>query len=284
MINRNVVFIAITVFVLLVLVKIFNISYPIELRVVNSNVQSEMAVTGTGKVDVVPDVAYIDAGITISRAKSAEEAKTRMTTVNNKIIEAVKALGIEKEDITTSNFSINPEYDYSGNPIPLDAVTEPAAGSGVAGSSGTQAIPEKIVPPVEPSRSRIVGYNGTATVAVKVRDSSKTAMVIQKVTEAGANNVGSPRFAVDSPEKYQEQAREKAITNAKEQAQKLAKQLGIRLGGITNMVENGGYPVPVYDRAYGGTMMNAEAKSVPPTIEEGQQTVTSTVTLYFERK
>lgn len=282
--NRNVISIALTVFVLLVLIKIFNIGYPVELKVVNSNVQSEMAVTGTGKVEVIPDVAYIDAGITISRAKSAEEAKTRMTTVNNKIIEAVKALGIEKEDITTSNFSINPEYDYSGNPIPLDAVTEPDTGSGVAGSSGAQAIPEKMIAPIAPdSRSRIVGYNGNATIAVKVRDSSKTAQVIQKVTEAGANNVGSPRFAVDSPEKYQEQARSKAIQNAKEQAQKLAKELGIRLGGITNMVEGGG-GYPIYD----ARTMNygvAEAKaSVPPTIEEGQQTVTSTVTLYFERK
>lgn len=263
--NKTVLSVALTIFVLLVLVRIFNISYPIDLRVVNTNVSSELSVVGDGKVDVKPDTAYIDAGITVSRARTAAEAKERMTRVNNAIIAAVRALGIAESDITTSNFSINPEYDYN-SPRPLDAPDT---------SSGS-----------EPNDSTIVGYSGAANITVKVRDTNKVSAVIEKVTAAGANNVGSPRFTVDKPEKYREEARNKAIANAKDQADKLSKQLGIKLGKITNVVEGGGggQPYPMYDRAYGGTMLNAEAKSAPPTIEEGTQTVTSTVTLYFERK
>ncbi len=78
-----------------------------------------------------------------------------------------------------------------------------------------------------------------------------------------------------------EQARQKAIENAKEQAQKLASQLGIRLGRVVNIVENTpGAPVPMYMEAKRlDTAMGAPA----PEIEPGSQTVTSQVTLYFER-
>lgn len=285
--NKTVLSVALTVFVLLVVIRIFNISYPIDLKIVNTNVSSELSVVGDGKVDVKPDTAVIDAGITVSRARTAAEAKERMTRVNNAIIAGVKGLGIKEADITTSNFSINPEFDYSNNPVM--PMTEPAvdlpASAGSSGSTSTTNVgmPEKLVPP-DQGNSRIVGYNGNANVTIKIRNIDQAAAVIEKVTAAGANNVGSPRFTVEDPDKYREEARNKAIANAREQAQKLSKELGIKLGKITNIVEGGSaYPVPMYDRAYGAAM-NAEAKSAPPTIEEGTQTVTSSVTLYFERK
>lgn len=85
------------VFVLLVLVKIFNIAYPINIRVVNTSESAEFTVMGTGKVTVIPDVAVIDAGVTVSNASSAESAKSQITSVNNKIITTVKLLGVEKK-------------------------------------------------------------------------------------------------------------------------------------------------------------------------------------------
>ena len=275
--NKQVVSIALTVFVLLVLIRIFNVAYPVDIKVTNTSVSSELSVVGDGKVEIKPDTAYIDAGISVSRATTAADAKERMTRVNNAIIAAVKGLGISEADITTSNFSINPEYDY-GDPQRLMKDLPNAETS----TSTTSVSPDTMMMP-EPSNSRIVGYTGNATVAIKLKDTSKASQVIEKVTAAGANNVGSPRFSVDKPEKYREEARNKAIANAKEQAEKLAKQLGIKLGKITNMVEGGG-SYPMYDRAYGGAAMNAEMKSEPPVIEEGTQTVSSTVTLYFERK
>lgn len=274
--NKQVVSIALTVFLLLVLIRIFNVAYPVDIKVTNTSVSSELSVVGDGKVEIKPDTAYIDAGISVSRASTAADAKERMTRVNNAIIAAVKSLGIQASDITTSNFSINPEYDYNIS-------ARPAMAPAVDLSATTNVAPDKMIMP-ENSNSQIVGYTGNATVSIKVKDTTKAAQIIEKVTAAGANNVGSPRFTVDKPEKYREEARNKAIANAKEQAQKLAKQLGIKLGKITNMVEGGG-AYPVYDRAYGGAVtMNAEMKSEPPVIEEGTQTVSSTVTLYFERK
>lgn len=225
----------------LFLVKLFDISYP--LTIVTTTKTTELAVVGEGKIEVIPDTVYIDAGITVTDAKNVEEAQKTLDEVNNKIISAMKALGIDKGDIKTSNYSIYPNYQYK----------------------------EDV--------SRISGYNGNATVTIKVRDAKLASQVMTKATEAGANQIHGTRFVVDKPEKYREEARSVAIENAKSQAEKLAQKLGIRLGKIVNMVESSP------DRVY---PFYANEKSAlgggGPVIEPGSQTITSTVTLYFERK
>ncbi len=266
-INQTALSVATVVFVFLFLVKIFNISYPFEHRVINTTESSELSVVGEGKVEVVPDTAYVEAGITVSRAATAELAKEQMSKVNNAIIAALKDLGIKKEDIKTSNFSIYPEYEYGD--LPVMPMTE---------SSSAGSEPAVISNP----RSRIAGYSGNASVSVKIRKTDQASQVIERVTAAGANQVSGARFTVDNPERFREEARNKAIANAKEQAEKLSKSLGIRLGRVTNFIESGDTN-PYYAR--GGVAMSADAKeSTPPTIEEGTQTITSTVTLFFERK
>jgi uncharacterized protein YggE len=211
-------------------------------------VSGEIAVVGEGKVDIVPDLAQISAGITIENVPTVEEAEKRINEVNNKIIEAVARLGIDKEDIKTSNYSINPAYEF----IPTGG------------------------------RSEISGYSGNATVTISVRNQDLLARVITAATEAGANNVYNAGFSIDDPSKYREEARKKAIENAKDQAQKLASELGIGLGRVVNIVEStpGGIPQPMYLES---KRLDAGG-AVPPDIEPGSQTITSQVTLYFERK
>lgn len=252
------------VFVLLVLVKIFNVSYPINIRVVNLTESAEFTVVGTGKVDVVPDVAVIDAGITVSNLASADEVKKEMTAVNNRIIQVVKSLGVEKKDIETGGFNIYPEYLTTG-------IARPAPLLQSADSVSTN------------SDSKISGYSGSASVTVKVRKKELASQVVQSVTGAGATNVSGPRFMVDDPQLYREKARSEAIKNAQEQAKKLSKELGIRLGKVTNMIESGNTPYYDYSRGLGGVELNAKT-SEAPVFEEGTDTVSSTVTLFFERK
>jgi uncharacterized protein YggE len=72
------------------------------------------------------------------------------------------------------------------------------------------------------------------------------------------------------------------IANAKEQAQKLANTLGIKLGKVTNIIESSndaGGPI-IYDKMAAG-MGGAAAN---PQIEGGTQEISSVVTLYFEKR
>lgn len=227
----------------LYLIKFFNISYPLTL--VTTTKSAELAVVGEGKVEVTPDTAYVDAGITVDRASSVEEAQKIINKINNKIINALRDIGIEKADIKTSNYSIYPSYKYENNENKLD------------------------------------GYNGNATIQIKVRDPQLASKVIETATTAGANQIQGSRFVVDKPEVYREEAREKAIKNAKDQAEKMAKNLGIKLGKITNIVESSSnQPISYGLKAYAEGI----GAGGGPILEQGTQTVTSVVTLYFEKK
>ncbi len=238
-------FLAVTLLVLAV-IKIFDISYPMTFTITNTTKTTEFSVVGEGKVEVVPDTATVEAGISVQGVATAQKAQDMLDEVNNKLIAAMKALDIEKKDITTSNYSIIPNYQYF------------------------------------PTGNKIDGYNGSASVSIKVRKIPLLTKVITEATNAGANNIQGSRFNIENPEKYREQARDKAIENAKTQAKKLAKDLGISLGKIINISESSqGNVYPVYGKAM---MAAPDAGGGGPQIEPGTQTVTSTVTLYFEKK
>lgn len=231
------------ILVLLFLIKVFDISYPVTL--VTSTKSSELAVVGEGKVEIIPDSAQVEAGTTVNNESSVEIVQEKINAVHNAIVNEMQKLGIQKEDIKTSNYSINPNYVYEG------------------------------------SRNSIEGYNGSASITIKVKNIQLLSNVMGAVAQSGANQIQGANFSVMDPAKYREEARNKAIENAKLQAQKLAKTLGIRLGKISNIVElspDGINPISLrsLDMAIGG----AEKADFQP----GTQTITSIVTLYFEKR
>lgn len=239
---RLIFFILLTLF----LIKVFDLSYPVALT--TSSRSSELAVTGEGKVDVVPDTAHVDVGISVRGASSVNDAQNEINSVNNRVVAALTKLGVKKTDIKTSNYSIYPNVVYKDN------------------------------------QDSVSGYNGNVTINIKTRNIQLVSEIIETATAAGANEVQSTRFSVEDPGRAREEARNKAIANAREQAQKLAKTLGIRLGKIVNVVES--------SRDLGGPIYPLSAREGelgiggggPPEIQPGSQTVTSIVTLYFEKR
>ncbi len=244
MTTKNIFSTAFIIFLFLFLIKAFNISYP--LTITTTSRTSELAVVGEGKIEVVPDLAYVEAGITVNNASTVDEAQKTINNVNNEIIKSMKSLGIPKDDIKTSNYSIFPNYDY-------DSKT-----------------------------NKISGYNGNVTITIKTKKLTQTSQIIEKATAAGANQIQGVRFEIDKPENYREKAREEATKNAKTQAEKLAKKLGIKLGKITNIVEETNSSTTPFYQTYSAKAIGGVGEDA--TIEPGSQTITSTVTLYFEKK
>jgi len=246
--NKNLHFsIALLVLIVITLwvINAFGISYPID--VTTKQASGELAVIGEGKVDVVPDTATVNVGIVVSNASTTEEAQSQINETNNAIVAAMQSLGIPDEDISTSNYSINPDYNYDSG------------------------------------RNEITGYSGNASLTIKVKNLDTLPQVIEQSTANGANQILGTSFIVDKPEEAREKARNAAIENAQEQAKELADRLGIRLGKVTNIVEAStdvNYPIPMYDRALSVEGMGGGSANLQP----GSQTITSTVTLYFDKR
>ena len=228
----------------LLVIQQFNIYYPLLVRTTTTS--TELAVVGEGKVEVVPDTASINAGITIDNADSIKAAQDRINSVNNAIIENMKSLGVKKENIKTSNYSIYPAYDQSGQ--------------------------------------RSGKYSGNVEIAIKTSNVSQISNVIQKATDSGANQIYGVNMSIEKPELYREQARKKAIDNAKEQANKMAKELNIRLGKVVNIIESTPGSYPIYQTKAFESAPFAGGGGGGPVVEPGTQTVSSTVTIYFEKK
>ena len=168
----------------------------------------------------------------------------------------MKKQKIEDKDIKSEYGGLNPKYSYEG----VACFTYPC--------------PQK-----DP---KIVGYTATQSITVKVREVDNANEVRTGLATLGLTNISGPTFSIDNQDALNDQARSKAIDDAREKAQVLAKQLGVRLGDVMNFSENGsGYPI-MY--AKGGVMMDsAMASSAPvPELPKGENKVISNVTITYE--
>lgn len=203
-------------------------------------------VTGEGKVFVTPDIAKITVGV----QESGASLKTVQDNLNKKsaaITDAVKNLGVKKEDIKTTSYNLYPQYDYQNSP------------------------------------NRLTGYQVSTTYEITIKDFDKINDLIVIATGAGANMEGGINFEINEvtkKEKLQE-ARSLAAVDAKEKAQGLASAAGINLGKVINISESQGSneirPLP----AMGGAV-TLDKLAVEPSIQAGQTEINVMVTLSFE--
>lgn len=203
-----------------------------------------VSVSGEGRVFAVPDIAEISFGVQTGRLESAKAAMGKLQRGMNAAFAAVKAQGVEEEDIRTEHVTLSPVYDYT-------------------------------------EQGQIFrGFEASQSLRVKVRDLDQVSAVLTAATEAGANQAGGVAFTIDDPEQLRAQARQEAIAEAQEEAGVLADQLGGRLGKLKGFTEGGGFPppIPFMARAMEAGMGGGGDLPLPP----GEQEITVTVTLTYE--
>jgi uncharacterized protein YggE len=201
-----------------------------------------ISVTGEATVSVAPDEARIDAGVT-SEAKTAREASEANNAAMGKVLQALKGAGIEEKDVQTSRLSLQPQY--------------------AANRAGPNAI---------------TGYRASNRVSIKLRDVAKVATVIDTLVGAGANEIGGINFVVSQASKVLDQAREKAVADARRKAEIYAKAAGVTLGQPLSISEEGAAPQPVYRaKAVGGMAAGAP-------VAQGEETLSVSVSVSWAIK
>lgn len=218
-----------------------------------SNLQ--IGVTGDGKVSVRPDTAVFTASV-VTQSKKISDAQAQNSARANAIIDFLKQRGVAEKDIRTIAYNISPQYQYFNIP-PCSAFPCP---------------PQK--PP------EITSYEIRNTIEIKVRDLTRADALIDGVTNAGANEVGSLAFRVDDEDAAKAQAHAQAIANAQIKAGQIAQSLGVRLVRIIGYYDNTDTPPPLmYEGA--GPMMLKAASSAPP-IQPGEQEIRASVGVTYE--
>lgn len=219
------------------------------------------AVSAEGKTVTVPDVAQLTFSVVTEGTTDVGTLQVKNTEKMNGVIEFVKSKGVDKKDIKTQTYQIEPRYQYFNcNPSILEfgSVTP--------------------CPPAE-----IVGYTIRQSVLVKVRDFGTIGAILSGAVKAGANSVSGPSFTIDDPDAAKQEARKEAVEKAKEKAAQIAKVGGFSVGRLLSIEEGFSGPIyPMYERAMGIGGAGLDAKTPVPSIEPGSEEVTVTVTLRYE--
>jgi uncharacterized protein YggE len=206
-----------------------------------------MSVNGSGQVFLAPDIAYINIGVH-TEMPTATEAVAENKDQTQKVIDTLKGAGVDPKDISTTNFSIwsNTQYSPDGQP------------------TGTTYVVDN-------------------TVSVTVRKLDSLGDLLDSAVASGANNINSIQFDVADKTAALKEARGEAVKDAKAQAQELADAAGVQLGEIQTISFYDTLPVP-YSNTFGkgGGGAVAEAATVP--IQPGQLTLTVTVSMTYEIK
>jgi uncharacterized protein YggE len=188
-----------------------------------ATVQRTITVVGVGKVSLVPDIAQLNVGAE-DTANTVAEAKAKVDSQMAAILAALKETGIADKDIQTSNYSIYYEQQVS------------------------QSNQESS------STERGGVYHVSNTLLVTVRDVSKAGDVLDTLVKAGANQVYGVSFTVSDEVKWQSQAREKAMADARARAEELARLSGVEVGqvqAVSEVIGGASYPVAA-ERGLGG--------------------------------
>jgi uncharacterized protein YggE len=211
-----------------------------------NNDKPGITVSGEGSVFGAPDVAVATLGVQADAA-SVGAARSMAATSMDAMVKTLKDGGVADKDIQTTQFSVDPRYDYSNN------------------------------------KQTLIGFTVSNIATIKIHDINKTGELIDAAVPAGGDlaRVQGLQFTLDDPSTLQNQAREKAMADAKSRATTLAQAAGVELGAPRSISETGG-PAPIN---FTGAAFDERLAAAPNTpIETGQLQVQIQVSVVYELK
>lgn len=216
--------------------------------VTQDQTQRTISVSGEGVITIQPDVAYINFGV-MHKAKTAKDAQAGSAKAFAAVEKVLKEqFKLKTADIQTTGFYVQPEYNWT-----------------------------------EKDGSYITGYTASHSIKVTYRNLDQIGSLLDAVSQAGANQVNGVHFSTEKTQAYELQAIEKAMANARQKADTIAKSASASVKGVLHVQHGsaGGIsspmPYPIMQRdAY------ASEASPSTSIQPGEIELTATVSVTFE--
>jgi uncharacterized protein YggE len=214
-----------------------------------------ISVSGTGTVSATPDQGQIAFTVRIRDALAAN-AVSKQAAIMDNVMAALTAEGIAKEDITTSGYSLNPVYNNT-----------------------EYYCKEGYCPPTPTTTGEIIGYEAVQSIQVTVNDLSRIGNVLDKIVQAGVNQIDYIGFSFKDTtyNSLRAQAYKKAVDDAHGQADAIVGAMGGFIIGIASASTN--YWGPIYTME-----KQVSAGTVPPStpiVPQGSITVTAQVNIVY---
>jgi uncharacterized protein len=221
--------------------------------------QNSISISGKGEVEAKPTIATFS--LTVQEtAKTSEEAQKVVSEKVNKVLEGLKTKGVVEADIKTENYSIYPKYEWLQ---PKEA-----------------AVTVEGYYPSEIGNQVQTGFDVSQNVSFKVRNFDTTSDILTLLSSAEVTNLQGPNFEVEDKKSFEEQAQAIAIKDAQAKAEKLAQDLGVKLGKVISFSEDMGYYPEPYMEKTALMAMDAGVSSTP-SLPTGQSTITKNISVVY---
>ncbi len=188
----------------LIAVLLFGASVSAQAQAVISDPRSPEGITVHGHAEIMlkPDIARLTVSVTTNAPHQADAARNNATQATA-LLKALKAAGIASDDIQTSGYTVQPQYEY-----PKD---------------GKQVLN---------------GYQVTNSMDVTIRNLDKIGAIIDKAVQSGATQIDGPNYDLANRSQGEGEALTAAIANARSKADLMAGAAGVSLGKLTSLTED----------------------------------------------
>lgn len=190
--------------------------------------------SGDATVSKKPDIAFLSVGVE-SLKPTASAAQSDLAGKAAKLIARAKSLGIADKDISTSGYSVSPNYVNSN--------------------------------------ATIDGYRASEQIQLKWHNVDTVGAALDSLVQQGGATSVSVGFGLASPKAAQTEARALAIADARTRAQAMADAAGVKLGQVirvSDLSSYGGIPIygnPDYAKAASATQIPVGELDVQVTVE-----------------
>ena len=219
----------------------------------SQGITNTISVMGEGKASVAPDMLVINVSVS-ELAATTDLAQTQANEKINQVKELLKAADIADKDIKTTNVNVYPEYDWSN-------------------ASGR----------------KLLWYRSQQSLTINVsgeKFGEKWGSLVTQISKIGWVNVDNTYFDLKNKDAAYAWAREKALTDAKNKAEQLAKASGVSLGKPVMITDNSysNVPGPIYYAKGFGNAEIAQDCATSNALSPGETEVTINVNVMYEIK
>jgi uncharacterized protein YggE len=206
----------------------------------------QLSVQSQGIVSAKPDLAIVSLGASVRRTTS-DEAFNQANALMAQVNDMLRTLGIADRDISTRQFSLQPEYGRQQGDAPAP----------------------------------IVAWRAINGESVRIRDFTRVGPAIEGAARILGNDaqISGISFTIENTDPLAAQARTQAIANAREKAEQMASAAGVRLVRILSISENLSPPPSPVARVPAAPTALAAA---PVEVSAGEQNITVTVSITWE--
>jgi uncharacterized protein YggE len=205
-----------------------------------------VTVSGQGEVRAEPDRAFVTLGVEARKPK-LEEARADVARTVDAVLKLTRELKIDQKLVNATRINVQPEYNWDTN-----------------------------------ARERtLIGYYVSRQVEIELRDLEKLGQLLERATDLGVNQIGSPQLDSSKRRELEREALAKAVEDARANAEAVAKAAGAKLGPARTISASSGYvpPSPVRMKVAAVAM---EASDAAQTYQRAEMTFTGNVQVEYD--